>query len=183
MEIAAIAAALVAAWGVRAYNRLVRLGNRVREAWSGIDVQLKRRHDLVPNLVAVVSAYAQHEYAVLADVTRARTQAADDLRPGERQHHENRLSNRLQALIAVAERYPQLLADESFAELHEQLVETENQLQMARRYYNGSVRDNNIGVESFPSNLVARMLGFEIEPFFEIATTTDRRTPAVRIAS
>ena len=178
-----VAGALLAAWVVVAYNRLVRHANLAREAWSGIDVQLERRHDLVPNLVAVVQAYASHEKDVLTDVTSARAAAASDGPPTDLQRHENTLTGRLRSLLAVAEAYPQLLADRSFADLHDQLVEIEDRLQMARRYFNGTVRDYNIRVESFPSNLVAHLLGFELRDFFELASATERRAPKVRIAS
>jgi len=183
MVAAMIAGTLLAAWVVVAYNRLVRDANRVREAWSGIDVQLKRRHDLVPNLVAVVQAYAGHEKGVLTEVTAARTSASSEGLPADLQRHENALSGRLRSLLAVAEAYPQLLADRSFADLHDQLVEIEDQLQMARRYFNGTVRDYNIRVESVPSNLVARLLGFELRSFFELASATERHAPEVRMTA
>ena len=165
-----------------AYNRLVRRANLSREAWSGIDVQLKRRHDLVPNLVAVVRAYAKHEREVLESVTAARSEAGGGARPAERMRHENALTGRLKSLLALVESYPQLLADRSFSDLHAQLVEIEDQLQMARRYFNGCVRDYNICVESFPSNLVARLLAFERRDFFELASATERRAPEVRMS-
>jgi LemA protein len=175
--------ALLAVWSVVAYNRLVRHANLTREAWSGIDVQLKRRHDLVPNLVEVVRAYAKHEREVLESVTAARADAASD-RPGaELQRQENVLTGRLKSLLALAENYPQLLANRSFADLHDQLVGVEDQLQMARRYYNGSVRDYNTRVESFPSNLVARSFGFARRSFFELASATERAAPEVRISA
>jgi len=175
--------ALLGAWLVWAYNRLVMRANRVREAWSGIDVQLKRRHDLVPNLVLVVEAYAKHEHQVLEDVTLARSRAADDESQPDRLRHENQLSGSLRSLLVIAQDYPELLANRSFADLHTQLVEVEDQLQMARRYFNGTVRDYNIRVESFPSNLVARALGFEIRNFFEVASATERQVPSVEISA
>jgi LemA protein len=185
MATSILAAALLAllAWGVVAYNRLVKSANLAREAWSGIDVQLKRRHDLVPNLVAVVEAYAKHESEVLENVTRARSRAANDEPEPERLRHENQLSGSLRSLLAVAEAYPELLANRSFADLHGQLVEIEDQLQMARRYFNGAVRDYNIRVESFPSNLVARALGFDARSFFELASATERQAPNVEIST
>lgn len=181
MEVAILLAVGIGAWGVWIYNRLVTHANLVREAWSGIDVQLKRRHDLVPNLVAVVEAYAKHEHEVLESVTRARTRAADTETTPERLRRENRLSGSLKTLLALAESYPELLANRSFADLHEQLVEIEDRLQMARRYFNGAVRDYNIRVESFPSNLVAARLGFTVRSFFELASSTERRAPSVEI--
>jgi LemA protein len=157
--------------------------NLAREAWSGIDVQLKRRHDLVPNLVAVVETYAKHEHQVLESVTLARSRAAVDEPAPERLRHENQLTGSLKSLLVVAEDYPDLLANRSFADLHRQLVEIEDHIQMARRYFNGAVRDYNIRVESFPSNLVARALDFETRSFFEIASATERQAPRVEITA
>jgi len=173
---------LAVVWFAFAYNRLVRDLNRTREAWSGIDVQLKRRHDLLPNLVEVVRAYAKHERDVLEGVTAARSaaQAQENLTVLARE--ENLLSRRLQSLFAIAENYPQLLADRNFADLHAQLVTIEDQLQMARRYYNGSVRDYNTRTESFPSNLVARLHGFEPREFFLLASATERGAPEVHLS-
>jgi LemA protein len=182
MAISAVLLILSASWGVYAYNRLVKHANLAREAWSGIDVQLERRHDLVPNLVAVVEAYAKHEHEVLESVTRARRRAVDDEPARELQRRENQLTGSLRSLLALAENYPELLANRSFADLHDQLVEIEDHIQMSRRYFNGSVRDYNVCVESFPSNLVARALGFEIRAFFELASATERRAPSVEIA-
>jgi LemA protein len=182
----AVAIALVAAsaaWLAYAYNRLVKHANLSREAWSGIDVQLKRRHDLVPNLIEVVRAYAKHEKKVFTDVTAARTRAGGGGRAADLQRHENALTGRIKSLLVLAEDYPQLLANRSFANLHAQLVEIEDRLQMARRYYNGSVRDYNICVESFPSNLAARLLRFEQREFFELASATDRQNPKVGLSS
>jgi LemA protein len=176
-----ILVALLGVWVAWAYNRLVRHANLAREAWSGIDVQLKRRHDLIPNLVTIVESYAKHEHEVLEDVTRARSRASGDDAGPERLRHENQLSGSLKSLLVVAEDYPELLANRSFADLHGQLVEVEDHLQMARRYFNGAVRDYNISVESFPSNLVARALGFQVRRYFEIASAIERRAPVVEI--
>ncbi|MBW2286783.1 MAG: LemA family protein [Deltaproteobacteria bacterium] len=183
MVMTALFLVLSALWGVSAHNRLVKHANLAREAWSGIDVQLERRHDLVPNLVAVVEAYAKHEHEVLESVTRARQRAVDDEPAPELQRRENQLTGSLRSLLALTENYPELLANRSFADLHDQLVEIEDRIQMARRYFNGSVRDYNICVESFPSNLVARVLGFEIRSFFELASATEREAPKVEITS
>ena len=160
-----------------AFNRLVRHRNLVREAWSGIDVQLKRRHDLVPNLVESVRGHATFERTVLEEVTRLRgaPRASRALQDGE-----NALATQLRGLLAVAEAYPQLRAGESFLGLQQRLTEVENQLQMARRYYNGAVRDYNIAVESFPSNLVARAFGFTLEEFFQVESALERAVPEVR---
>jgi LemA protein len=183
MAISLILMTVFGVWVAWAYNRLVARSNLAREGWSGIDVQLKRRHDLIPNLVAIVESYAKHEHAVLEDVTRARSRVAQDEPLHDRLRHENQLSGRLKSLLVVAEDYPELLANRSFADLHDQLVEVEDQLQMARRYFNGAVRDYNIRVESFPSNLVARALGFEIRSYFELASAVERRAPSVDIDS
>lgn len=164
-----------------AFNRLVRLGNLVREAWSGIDVQLERRHDLVPNLVEAVRSYATFERGVLEDVTRLRAESRPDRPSVELQDRENALTGRLKSVLAVAEAYPQLMANRSFLALQDQLVEIEDQLQMARRYYNGTVRDYNTAAEQFPSNLVARAFGFVGRPFFQIETATQRQVPNVEI--
>ena len=171
------AIAVLALAGALAFNRLVRHRNLVREAWSGIDVQLKRRHDLVPNLVESVRGHATFERTVLEEVTRLRgaPRASRALQDGE-----NALTTQLRGLLAVAEAYPQLRAGESFLGLQQRLTEVENQLQMARRYYNGAVRDYNIAVESFPSNLVARAFGFTLEEFFQVESALERAVPEVR---
>jgi LemA protein len=165
------------------FNRLVRMRNLVREGWSGIDVQLKRRTDLVPNLVAVVQGYAAHERATLEDVTRMRTAsvAANDV--GGQAAAERGLQASLGKLMAVAEAYPQLKADKNFLDLQQQLAEVEDQLQMARRYYNGTVRNLNIAIQSFPSNLLAGPLGFRAEPFFELDDRREAAAPGVAFAA
>lgn len=182
MTAAMLLVAASAVWLAYAYNRLVKQANLAREAWSGIDVQLKRRHDLVPNLIEVVKVYAKHENKVFTDVTAARARAGGGGGSSDLQRLENALTGRLQTLLVLAEDYPELLANRSFADLHTQLVEIEDRLQMARRYYNGSVRDYNICVESFPSNLAAHLLGFEQREFFELASATDRQNPEVRLS-
>ena len=166
------------AWVAVAFNRLVRHRNLVREAWSGIDVQLKRRHDLVPALVESVRGHAAFERGVLEEVTRLRGGA-----PASRalQDGENALTTQLRGLLAVAEAYPQLRAADSFLALQRQLAEVENHLQMARRYYNGTVRDYNTAVESFPSNLVAGGFGFGLLEFFQVESAVERTVPEVRV--
>jgi LemA protein len=173
---ALIAALALLAWTAVAFNRLVRGANLVREAWSGIDVQLKRRHDLVPNLVAVVRSHATFEKQVLEDLTRLRAQGRATR---ELQDRENALSTQLRGVLAVAEAYPELRANQSFLNLQRQLAEVEDQLQMARRYYNGTVRDYNTAAESFPSNLVASRFGFTAREFFQIESALERRAPEV----
>jgi len=171
----------VALWAVWTYNRFVRLRNQVNEAWAGIDVQLQRRYDLVPNLLAAVKGYMRHESGVLERVTRLRGQP--ELGVEQRAGEESGLSRSIGRLFALAEDYPELKASEGFAQLHRSLVEIEEHLQFARRYYNGSVRDNNNLVEGFPSLLIARPFGFRPAQFFEIELASQRLPPAVGFGS
>lgn len=168
-------------WGVVIFNGLVRLRNLVREAWSGIDVQLKRRYDLIPSLVETVKGYGRHERSLfeqIADI-RGRCISAEGVkRQGEA---ENALSKTLKTLFAVAEAYPDLKANRSYLALQKQLTEIEDRIQLARRYYNGTVRNLNIRVESFPPMLVARLFGFASRDFFEIEFATERAVPEVEM--
>ena len=173
-------AGLPAAWAVVTFNRLVRLRNQVSEAWAGIDVQLQRRYELVPNLVATVTGYAQHESAVLEQLSQLR--GTSSMPMDQRASEETGLSRSIGRLFALAEDYPDLKASEGFRQLHASLVEIEEQLQYARRYYNGSVRDNNNLVEGFPSLLIARLCGFLAASFFEIELASQREVPAVHLA-
>ncbi|MCJ7543050.1 MAG: LemA family protein [Phycisphaerae bacterium] len=177
----AIALGAAAVWAVWAYNRFVRWRNLMREGWSGIDVQLQRRSNLVPNLVETVRGYSAHEQRVLEEVTSLRAQAAQAQSLRERRSAENALTDALKRLLVLVEAYPDLKASTEFARLHQSLVEIEDQLQMARRYYNGTVREFNILVESFPSNLVAGAFRFAPGEFFEIATTSERQAPHVEV--
>lgn len=164
------------------YNRLVRLRNMTEEGFSGIDVQLKKRADLIPNLLETVKGYMQHERQVLENVTQYRAQAAGAAQAGDREaqaRSEGMLSQALGRLFAVAENYPDLKANQNFLELQSALALVENDLQNARRYYNGVVRELNIKVESFPSNLVAQRFGFAKAEFFEIEDAADRAVPKV----
>jgi LemA protein len=179
--LAVIAAVLIYAAAV--FNRLVRLRNLAREGWSGIDVQLKRRTDLVPNLVEVVQGYAAHERATLEEVTRSRAASIAASGVGGQAAAAQGLGASLGKLMAVAEAYPQLKADTNFLQLQQQLADTEDQLQMARRYYNGTVRNLNIEIQSFPSNLLAGPLGFREEPFFELADRGEAAAPSVAFAA
>ncbi len=163
--VAVLAALLV--WAMLAFNRLVRLRNRVRTAWADVDVQLMRRHDLVPALVAAVQAYAGHEQAVLATVTGLRGQALGERTPGQLGDIESALEQGIGRLLALKEAYPDLKASENFAGLQRDLVQVEEQLQYARRFYNGSVRDLNDAVQRFPDLLVARATGFVEAEFFQ----------------
>lgn len=160
------------------YNKLVALKNRMQEAWSGIDIYLKKRHDLVPNLVATVKGYADHERQTLEDVIRFRSQAIQAKDQGERIELESGLGQALGRLIAISERYPELKANINFLELQKQLSSIEEELSLSRRYYNGTVRENNIRIESFPSNLIAGIFGFEKGTFFEI-DKTEKAAPSV----
>lgn len=171
----------VLAWGILTYNRLIALRQRAREGWSGIDVQLKRRSNLVPNLVNTVKGYVRHERETLEAVTemRARVQAADSAGPAAREQAEGALTAALTRLFAVAENYPELKADGNFVELQAALGDLENQIQMARRYYNGTVRDLNTQIESFPSNLIAGWFRFQMLEYFEIENAGDRAVPDV----
>lgn len=159
------------------YNRLVRNRNRVSEAWAGIDVQLQKRFELVPNLVQTVKGYASHESSVFEEVARIRK--TGETRVDARAQQETALSRSLGRLFALAEDYPDLKASEGFQQLHDSLVDIEDHLQFARRYYNGAVRDNNNVVESFPSNLVAGLFNFKMAEFFEIELASQRSAPDV----
>ncbi|MGE5528442.1 MAG: LemA family protein [Patescibacteria group bacterium] len=167
-------------WYIATYNRLVRSKTMLTEAWSGIDVQLKRRHDLIPNLVETVKGYSRHEQKVFTDISelRSRSIAAGDVK--ERTAAETALTAGLRTLFAVAEAYPELKANTNFLDLQQQLAGIESELQLARRYYNGTARDFNVLVESFPSRVVAAQNGFRAADFFELESATERETPAVK---
>jgi len=164
------------------YNRLVRLQNLTKEGWSGIDVQLKQRANLIPNLVEAVKGYMGHERGVLEKLTELRTQCLASGTMQERSANENQLTGALRQLFALAENYPDLKASQNFIELQQALSNVENQIQLARRYYNGTARDFNILVESFPSNLVARGFGFGPVQFFEIEDAAERDVPSVKFS-
>lgn len=159
------------------YNKLVRLRNTVRSSWSDIDVQLKKRHDLVPNLVETVKGYAAHEKSVFEKVTGARSMAMQAVSPADKAKAENMLGDTLKSLFAVAEAYPELKASANFTQLQNQLQELENNIEYARRYYNAVVRDYNIMTESVPSNIVASMFKFKREEFFELEEPGVERKP------
>lgn len=161
------------------FNRLIRQRNVVREGWSGIDVQLRRRTDLVPNLIEAVKGYAAHERGLFEDVTRQRALsiAASDVHG--QATAERALSGSLARLMAVAEAYPELKANRNFLELQKELAEVEDEIQMARRYYNGAVRNLNISIQSFPDVMVARLMGFKEEPFFELEDRAQGAAPQV----
>ena len=166
-------------WVLLTYNAFVRLSNRVKEAFSGIDVQLKRRHDLVPNLVSVVKGYAKHEQDTLTAVVEARDQAKAAERIDDRGIREATLSKQVNKLMGLVESYPELKADKNFRKLHGDLVEIEDHLQYARRYYNGTVRDWNIRIQSFPANLLAGALGKKSQDFFQVDASDERSVPMI----
>jgi LemA protein len=166
-------------WLISNYNSLVALKNRTKEAWADIDVQLKRRYDLIPNLMEAVKGYAEHESGVFQKVTEARAAAMGATTPEDKIAKENALSQTLKSLFAVAESYPDLKASANFIELQRELTDTEDKIQAARRFYNGNVRDFNIAIESFPSNIVASIFKFKQMALFEIAEEAERAVPKV----
>jgi LemA protein len=171
---------LVFLWFIVIYNRFVTLRNQIAEAWSDIDTELKRRYDLIPNLVSVVKGYAAHEQTVFESVARARAQAAAASGgAGAFAQHQNELTRGLRQLFAVAEGYPQLKADRHFLELQEELTNTEDRIQAARRFFNGNIREFNVLADSFPSNLIAQTFGFTRKEFFELDDLQARQPPAV----
>ena len=175
--------ALVAIAGVVIYNRLIRGRNRVATAWSDIDVQLQRRHDLIPRLVEAVDQYAKYERATVEAVTELRAEAMRQATVGERGKVEERLGEGIGRLLALAENYPDLKANENFLQLQQELVETEDYLQFARRYYNGSVRDYNTMIESVPSNIVAGLFRFEGREFFQKTSYEAANVPLARFGT
>lgn len=168
---------LIAGWFALSYNGFVRLVNQTKEAWADIDVQLKRRYDLIPNLIETVKGYAAHEESVFAKVTEARANALSAQGPVEKGKAENMLTESLKSVFAVAEAYPQLRAVESFTSLQTELADTENKIQAARRFYNGNVRDLNIKVETFPSNIIAGIFHFAKQEFFQLEEGSAAKEP------
>jgi len=175
-----LAIVLVLIVGIYIYNRLVRSRNILNEAWSGIDVQLKRRHDLIPNVIETVKGYVTHERKVLEEITTLRSRLANPTTLLQKGQLENSLSQALKSIFALAEAYPDLKASQNYIELQRTLAEVEEQIQLARRYYNGAARDYNIMVESCPSNMMARIFGFSKAEFFEIELATEREVPGVK---
>ncbi len=163
------------------YNSLVRLRNQVKNAWAQIDVQLKRRHDLIPNLVETVKGYMKHERETLEAVTKARTlaQQVASAGAGERGKVEGELSSALNRLLAVAERYPDLKASQNFLALQEELASTENKISFSRQFYNDSVLNYNNKTQMFPSNIIASMAGFKASEFFEVTVAAEKEAPKV----
>lgn len=162
------------------FNRLVRRRNLVEEGWSGIDVQLKRRADLIPNLIEAVKGYMGHERGVLEKVTQLRVDSQKATSPAEKGRIEGALGSALASVFAVAENYPDLKASQNFSDLQKSLADIEEQIQLARRYYNGAVREQNIVIESFPSDMVAGLFHFQRAEFFQVESAADRQVPPVR---
>jgi LemA protein len=189
MEVAIVVLAILVLVGLflaATYNRLVTLRQRVREAWSDIDVQLKRRHDLIPNLVETVKGYAAHERGTFEAVTNARAAAVSagaTGTPEQRAQAENMLTGAIRSLFAVAENYPQLQAVQEFKDLSENLRDTEDKIQFARRFYNGNVRDYNTALMTFPTNTLASMFGFAPEQYFEVEDAAERAVPQVKFTT
>lgn len=176
--------AVVAVWAIAIYNKFVRLVQRTKEAWADIDVQLKRRYDLIPNLVETVKGYASHERETFDAVTNARAEATkvhvdpSNITPDQiaaMAGAENALTGALGKLLAVAEAYPDLKANQNFGQLQTELSDTENKIQAARRFYNGNVRDLAIALESFPSNVIGNMFGFKKEEYFDLDENAEER--------
>ena len=179
MIVTLILLAAVLVWGIFVYNRLVGDKNRVLSGWSDIDVQLKRRHDLIPKLVDAVKGYAAYESATLAEVTELRSRSEQSGNIAEIGGVETQLAGRVRHLVALAEDYPDLKADDAFLALQKDLTDVENTIQYARRYYNGAVRMLNTRIDSFPDTLVARMFRFISADYFELDDATERKSPAV----
>jgi LemA protein len=172
---------LLIAWVIGMYNSLVKIRQQCRESWSVIDTELRRRYDLIPNLVETVKAYAKHESVVLRAVTEARSNAAASTgSPASQAAEENVLVRAMRQMYGVVERYPDLKANQNFLKLQEELANTEDRIQAARRFYNANVRDMNTKVEVFPSNILAGIFGFRREEFFEVEDIGIRIPPEVR---
>lgn len=170
---------IVGLWFVVVYNGIISLRNRTQEAWSDIDVQLKRRYDLIPNLVETVKGYAKHEKELFENVTKARSEAMRAKGPAEAGKAENMLTDTLKSLFMVAENYPQLRASENFQKLQDELTDTENKIEAARRFYNGNVRDFNIKIQVFPNSMVAGMVNAKAFELF-VAAGGEKETPQVK---
>ena len=173
-------AVVIIIWGIGAYNRLIRLRNQVRNSWSQIDVQLKRRHDLIPNLVETVKGYAAHEKDTLENVTQARAAAVSAKGVKEAAQAENMLTQSLGRLMLVVEQYPDLKANQNFLGLQEELSSTENKIAFSRQYYNDEVMRLNTKIQSFPPSIIANMFGFKEEDFFELEDQAQREVAKVQ---
>jgi LemA protein len=177
MKILLLIAAVCLGWSVIIYNRLVRDRQRVKTAWSDIDVQLKRRYDLIPKLVAAVEQYASYERSTLQTLIELRSQTGQVNNVGEKGTLESQIGTGLRNLMALVEAYPELKADQSFLQLQHELTEVENHIQYARRFYNGSVRNLNTRIETFPDLLVARLFNYQKQPLFELDDIAEKSSP------
>lgn len=173
---------ILVGWFIAVYNKLIKLRNMKEEGWSGIDVQLKRRSNLIPNLLESVKGYIGHERTVLEEVTRFRSLSMNATNVDAKIASESALTRSLGKLFAVAENYPDLKASQNFIDLQEQLSSLEDEIQMARRYYNGTVRNLNVGIETFPNSIVAGIFNFDKAAFFEIEDVADRAVPKVEFS-
>lgn len=171
---------IIILWIIGIYNKLIKLRNLGQNAWADVDVQLKRRYDLIPNLVNTVKGYATHEREVFENVTKARSMAQSAKTPREKGEAENFLTQALRQLFAVVENYPDLKANQNFLELQKTLSDIENDIQNARRYYNAVVRDYNISIQVFPNNIIAGMFNFRPMEFFELRDENQREAPQVK---
>jgi LemA protein len=172
----------IVGWGIYIYNALVGDRNRVAQAWSDVDVQLTRRHDLVPRLVEIVKGYASYESALLESLAELRTRGTDTSSPASRSDVERSVSSGVKQLVAIVERYPDLKANENFADLHTKLVDTENQIQYARRYYNGAVNLFNNRIQRFPDLIIANLAGFKLAEFFDLEAQDAANAPKVALS-
>ena len=176
-----IVIALIAIWIVALFNHLITLTNRAKESWADIQVQLKRRYDLIPNLVETVKGYATHESSAFENVTKARAAAMGATNNTDKAKAENQLSGALKSLFAVSEAYPDLKANQNFLQLQQELGDTEDKIQAARRFYNGNVRDLNIAVQSFPSNIIASSFSFKPMDLFELGADEQAAKQPVKV--
>lgn len=175
ITITLIVLALLVFWAIAIYNKFIRLGTQTDEAWADVDVQLKRRYDLIPNLIETVKGYASHEEGVLTKVTEMRNIAMGAQTPAEHSQADTMLTGALKSLFAVSENYPDLKANENFIRLQDELSDTENKIQAARRFFNVNVRDFNIAAETVPSNIIANMFRFKKREFFDLGEAPEER--------
>lgn len=171
---------IVAAWVMMTYNGLAYSKSLIQEGWSGIDIQLKRRYDLIPNLVNLVKGYSLHEKGIIEDIVNARAASMGAVKIEQKEKAEQSLNYSLKSLFALAEAYPDLKANENFLALHKELIHIEDELQLARRYYNGTVRHYTVKIVQFPSNIVAKFFGFSSVAYFELTQTEERNVPEIK---
>jgi len=180
LMILVVIGSLLVMWSIMTYNRFIRLKNFLKEAWSGVEVQLKRRYDLIPNLVSTVKGYSIHEKSIFEDIAKYRSASIGATGVEQKAQAEAGLTGALKTLFAVAENYPDLKANQNFLDLQKQLATLEDEVQLARRYYNGTVRNFNVLCTVFPSNIIASFAGFKQAEFFEVGAAHERETPSVK---